>query len=134
MIGTNVDASIIEIVQEAGFDTNEKWSVVESTRGRFEALSGDEQVTAQRLERRSTHRLYVDRTAADSDKRVVVNDGDYAGVYLVRFVDRPSGGSIKYARIDMEYIGTLQDGAIVTFVTAGGDTVVVFEEDVIVYA
>ena len=112
MIGTNVDASIIEIVQEAGFDTNEKWSEVESKRGRFEALSGDEQVTAQRLERRSTHRLYVERTVADNDNRVVVNEGDYAGLYLVRFVDRPKGGSLGYARIDLEYIGTVQDAGI----------------------
>ena len=134
MLASNTTAIVIEKVSEAGFDSDEQWAAVEVSRGRIESLSGSEQVTAQQLERRSTHRLYVERTVADNDNRVVVNEGDYAGLYLVRFVDRPSGGPIKYARIDLEYIGTLQDGAIVTFVTADGSTVTADEEDVIVYA
>ena len=109
MLAVNTAAVVIEKVSEAGFDSDEQWAAVESLRGRIEAMSGSEQVTAQKLERRSTHRLYVNRTVADSDNRVVVNDGDYAGLYLVRFVDRPSGGSLTYARIDLEYIGTVQD-------------------------
>ena len=109
MLASNTTAIVIEKVSEAGFDSDEQWAAVEVLRGRIEALSGSEQVTAQQLERQSTHRLYVKRTSADSDMRVIIDGGDYAGLYLVRFVDRPKGGGLAYARIDLEYIEALQD-------------------------
>lgn len=133
MLASNTTAIVIEKVSEAGFDSDEQWAAVEGLRGRIEALSGGEQVTAQQLERRSTHRLYVKRTAADSDMRVIIDDGDYAGLYLVRFVDRPKGGSLQYARIDLEFIESLQDTPVSVAVTYQGE-VVTYNDEVVTYA
>lgn len=84
------------------------WAIVDEGSARIESQSGGEQVAANQLGRNSTHRLYVEVFDGEDDDRIAIENGDYKGVYLVRYIDVQKAGRMRFVQIDVEYISALQ--------------------------
>ena len=105
----NVTAYIQRRSEGSGWGGIVTWDVIEAQRGRVHALSGTERLQAQSVERDSTHRVYLDATNAAEDDRVVIEDGPYRGVYLIRFVDYREAPGMKFYQVDINYLGARQE-------------------------
>lgn len=108
LTAANVTAYVTRPTTTDGWGGETTWGTVETVTGRIHALSGTERIQAQAIDRDSTHRLYVDTTAATEADRVIITDGRYGGEYLIRFVDYRSAPGMSFYQIDLQYAGAIQ--------------------------
>lgn len=106
----NVTVTVERKTREASFDETEQWSDVETITGRIWSLSGTEIATYAAVDKTASHRLYTLRTTASESDRMRVDDGPYAGLYLIRFVDAKIAPGMSHYQVDLFYHSALQEG------------------------
>lgn len=102
---------VVELQPGTGWGSEETYVIRDTQRGRFTTLSGSEQVQAQSLGRVSTHRFYVHEIDAHEGDEFVIQAGDYAGTYRVRFVNVRQAATLQFVQVDVEYRGAYQGQA-----------------------
>jgi hypothetical protein len=104
---TEANATVVfyTVTEAAGWDGAETVTVVGTYTGRITTLSDNERISAQTLERNSTHRFYAEDMTAITADRAAILSGDYAGDYRVRATQLQRAGGIAYQQADLEYYG-----------------------------
>ncbi|MFW6214136.1 MAG: hypothetical protein ACOC8L_14675 [Spirochaetota bacterium] len=101
----NATVRFYTVTETSGWDGAKTVTVTGTHTGRITTLSDNERISAQTLERNSTHRFYTEDMDVITADRAAILSGDYAGDYRVRATQLRRGGGIAYQQADLEYFG-----------------------------
>jgi len=83
------------------------WTDKHTISGYLRTLSGDERLSADKVQLYSTHRFYCGLIAVDESMRYIDTNNK---IYDIKLVDKKKAGNIEFLQIDVEFSGEVYEG------------------------